>query len=58
MSEIPPCNCRGKTFALIDSDEITGFCLVGCQSCGKEYILAVQDGEVESVPNIDELDQT
>jgi hypothetical protein len=55
MSRIPPCNCGGKTFDLIDGDEITGFYLVECESCGEEYGLPVQDDSAEVVPNIDEL---
>ena len=34
-----------------------GYYLVGCESCGEEYVLAVRNGEVEVVPNIDGLDR-
>jgi len=39
---------------MLDGDE-RGFYLAACESCGKEYIFGIVNGEVKVVPNIDEL---
>ena len=45
----------GLKFHLFSSDELAGFYRVGCRSCGEEYVLAVRNGRVEVLPNIDEM---
>jgi hypothetical protein len=53
LSKFPQCDCGGKSFAMLDADECTGFYLAACESCGKEYIFGLVNGEVKVVPNID-----
>ena len=54
-SQFPQCDCGGKSFAMLDGDDSTGFYLVGCKSCGREFIFGIVNGEVKVVPNIDDL---
>jgi hypothetical protein len=54
-SQFPLCECGCRRFAMLDGDESTGFYLAACESCGKEYIFGIVNGEVKVVPNIDDL---
>ena len=54
-SQFPLCECGGKTFAMLDADESTGFYLAACQSCGEEYVFGLLNGVLKVVPNLDEI---
>jgi hypothetical protein len=49
------CDCGGKTFAMLDGDESTGFYLAACEACGREFIFGILNDVVKVVPNLDEL---
>ena len=53
LSKFPLCECGGKSFAMLDADESTGFYRAACEDCGNEFIFGLLNGVVKVKPKID-----
>jgi hypothetical protein len=51
--QFPLCECGGKSFAMLDADESTGFYRAACEDCGNEFIFGLLNGVVKVEPKID-----